>query len=296
MILNHIKLRHITSYLNSSNPFTHLFSHLFFAAVMTAVRFVRKPDSDAHTVCVELYKREILEKRIIQAEAASVAKCPDADTVSLQVLTTLIHYLTENAEAIGQEKVVSGQIKNTHNVKEGENTVINGTKRLTIGPYGESPTEGKDGAGNVDKDDKKIEENADRMFSKGDVLEALSDCVVVLRRLPVLLTQYKLSGGISLPGYVLRQCLCVCIHCLNFRQCASNALISHIDFLSTALSFQNLSHYGVLHPTLPHYCILHTAYCISYMLITLSTCHPFATLSFTIPHKHMHVRIAVTNT
>ena len=86
---------------------------------MTAVRFVRKPDSDAHTVCVELYKREILEKRIIQAEAASVAKCPDADTVSLQVLTTLIHYLTENAEAVSQEKVVSGQSKNMHNVKDG---------------------------------------------------------------------------------------------------------------------------------------------------------------------------------
>lgn len=179
---------------------------------MTAVRFVRKPDSDAHTVCVELYKREILEKRIIQAEAASVAKCPDADTVSLQVLTTLIHYLTENAEAVSQEKVASGQSKNMHNVKEGENTVTNGIKRSTIGSDEGLQSEEKVGAGNVNKDDKKIEENADRMFSKGDVLEALSDCVVVLRRLPVLLTQYKLSGGISLPGYVLRECLYARVH------------------------------------------------------------------------------------
>lgn len=211
IILNHIKSLHITSYYNSSNPFTHLFSHLFFSAVMTAVRFVRKPDSDAHTVCVELYKREILEKRIIQAEAASVAKCPDADTVSLQVLTTLIHYLTENAEALRQEKVVSGQTKNILNVKEGENTVVNGTKRLVFGPDGEAQSEEKDGAGSVANDDKKVEENADRMFSKGDVLEALSDCVVVLRRLPVLLTQYKLSGGISLPGYVQCKYLYVCV-------------------------------------------------------------------------------------
>lgn len=175
---------------------------------MTAVRFVRKPDSDAHTVCVELYKREILEKRIIQAEAASVAKCPDADMVSLRVLTTLIHYLTQSPETRSQGKAVSMQNKNIHDVKEGEDNVANGIKRLNISASDDSQGD--------KKDDKIMEDNgiAEKMFSKGDVLEALSDCVVVLRRLPVLLTQYKLSGGTTLPGYVLRVCVwvCVCIY------------------------------------------------------------------------------------
>jgi hypothetical protein len=169
---------------------------------MTAVRFVRKPDSDAHTVCVELFKREILEKRIIQAEAASVAKCPDADMVSLRVLTTLIHYLTESPETGSQGKAVSMQNKNIHDVKEGEDNVTNGMKRININPSDDNQGD--------KKDEKIMEDNgvAERMFSKGDVLEALSDCVVVLRRLPVLLTQYKLSGGTTLTGYVLR----VCVH------------------------------------------------------------------------------------
>jgi hypothetical protein len=186
--------------------FFHFFINYLFLAVMTAVRFVRKPDSDAHTVCVELFKREILEKRIIQAEAASVAKCPDADMVSLRVLTTLIHYLTESPETGTQGKVVSIQNKNIHDVKEGEDNVVNGTKRLNI--------DSSDDSQGDKKDDKIIGDNgvAERMFSKGDVLEALSDCVVVLRRLPVLLTQYKLSRGTTLPGYVLRVCVRVYVY------------------------------------------------------------------------------------
>ena len=165
-----------------------------------------------HTVCVELYKGDILEKRIIQAEAASVAKCPDADMVSLKVLTTLIHYLTENTESVNLGEAVTSHKKTFLDVMEGEVTVVKGIKRLNVGSDGDE-VEGKEFR-NKSKDYKNVEESgiAERMFSKGDVLEALSDCVVVLRRLPVLLAQYKLSNRIILPGYVL--CVRVCAYVL----------------------------------------------------------------------------------
>lgn len=146
----------------------------YLAAVMTAVRFVRKVDGETPTVYVELHKKEVLDRRTLKAEAESAIKDPAPDAIALNVLSTLIAYLTED-KAVGSIQRGKSAEKGGGGVGgNGEVKGLNGGDGTELPPHSVSVT-GK--------------ELRVCVYHRGDVLEALSDCVVVLKRLPVLVAQ-----------------------------------------------------------------------------------------------------------
>jgi hypothetical protein len=153
---------------------------------MTAVRFVRKLEGDSFTVCVELHKKEILEARIVRAEAESSLKNPGADVVALRVVCALMKNLTEEEDegGCGLNGEGEGVVGEEHNAEKVDKLAYGD---VVVERLGEKQ-------GEVDKSEQRVSRR-ERMYARGDVLEALSDCVVVLRRLPVLLAQYKVQYG-----------------------------------------------------------------------------------------------------
>jgi hypothetical protein len=137
---------------------------------MTAVRFVRKVDGETPTVYVELHKKEVLDRRTLRAEAESAIKDPAPDAIAKNVLSTLIAYLTDDKSVAA---IIRGKSAEEKGQGGGEVKGLNG------GDGTESPSQGVT-----------VKEARVCVYQRGDVLEALSDCVVVLKRLPVLLAQH----------------------------------------------------------------------------------------------------------
>lgn len=159
---------------------------------MTAVRFVRKLEGDTFTVCVELHKKEMLEARIVRAEAESSLKNPGADVVALRVVCALMKNLTveEDEGGRGLHRVGSGVVGSEDSNGVKERKMVKGD--IVLEGLEQSERERDEGERQKSSSDLKVSRR-ERMYARGDVLEALSDCVVVLRRLPVLLAQYKVQ-------------------------------------------------------------------------------------------------------
>jgi hypothetical protein len=163
---------------------------------MTAVRFVRKLEGDSFTVCVELHKKEMLEARIVRAEAESSLKNPGADVVALRVVCALMKKLTEEEDEGGGG--LSGESEGVLGSDEcyGEKVDKAANGDAVVAGLGEKQgdVQRADGERENSSSEQRVS-RGDRMYARGDVLEALSDCVVVLRRLPVLLAQYMVQYG-----------------------------------------------------------------------------------------------------
>lgn len=136
----------------------------------------------------------------MRAEAEGSLRNPGADVVALRVVSALLKNITadeDEGRGLGEEGVgvVGGEECNGKKGDEADvDIVVEGEEK-------------KESEGIVEKEgeEERVKDTLDmgasrreRMYARGDVLEALSDCVVVLRRLPVLLAQYKVQySGLS---------------------------------------------------------------------------------------------------
>lgn len=154
---------------------------------MTAVRFVRKVDGETPTVFVELHKKEVLDRRTLRAEAESAIKDSSPDAMALHVLSTLIAFLTDDKSVRAIKRGKSAEKEEGRG--EGEAKGVNGDD-IRVGTdsgAGSRSHSGVEGRELLPLDITGKERVC--VYQRGDVLEALSDCVVVLKRLPVLLAQ-----------------------------------------------------------------------------------------------------------
>lgn len=181
--------------------------------MLTAVRFIKsKREGEESSIGVELYKKEILEKRIINAENEFALKNPEADSIALNVLGTLIHYIITDHNLLKGKGRGKGQDKETKKSEEksiekndnqstassavpNEITTVTtprntDTNIITNSKNSNDSTKEKKKKVLLDEDTYGYSE--DCMYFKGDVLEALSDCILVLKRFPILLAQYKI--------------------------------------------------------------------------------------------------------
>ena len=192
---------------------------------MTSVRFIKnKNGDDDNSVTVELYKKEILEKRILNAESEYALQNPDADSVTVEVLGKLISYLISNPEINKKKNIGTGDIEGADS-KETSTTNSNTDATSTSADLNESNTsQTSNSSTNVCTDtstDISTDSSTDCMYFRGDVLEALADCTLILKRLPVLLAQYKMysdgcnvyrtdrnicksAEAISIPDFLIR--------------------------------------------------------------------------------------------
>ena len=206
--------------------------------MLTAVRFIKsEKEGEESTVGVELYKKEVLEKRLLSAEKEYALKNPEADSVALKVLGTLIHYLVtdhkqlrgkgrgrgkdkgrgkgEDDEEVNQEdREEKGKLNEDQEASRRGNDLslsastsnINTATEINFEISRESNSNSNSDSSNnkyhikkneneesiVNLDDDTYDCSADCMYFKGDVLEALSDCTLVLKRFPILLAQFQI--------------------------------------------------------------------------------------------------------
>ena len=229
--------------------------------MLTAVRFIKsKKEGEESTVGVELYKKEILEKRLLKAENEYALKNPEADSTALKVLETLIHYIVidhkllrrkgrgkekgkgkdeEEDQEYREEKGKLNDEQESFRSGEGPNlstptSNINNSTEVNSEIIGESHSNKSNNNDNkkngnennlLSLDDDTYDCSADCLYFKGDVLEALSDCTLVLKRFPILLAQFKiLSLGdevYSVDRYDMTfdSYIRICIITINSRMC-----------------------------------------------------------------------------